>query len=194
MTMSHSLEPWELVVTDIEGDSLYENISTVHCATIRCCLTGDSRDYLNSEMDHYQEQLGKALILVGHNVIDFDGPALDKLEIHPYRLSNWFDTLVLSRLIYPDLLGGHSLDAWGKRVGEHKIDWREVCVKMGYIPANAPQGAEFKVFRPEMVGYCNQDCRVNHKVLDRLLKYVKWDYNTLFELQQARLMNGLSNS
>lgn len=185
--MSRSLKPWEVVITDIEGDSLYENISTVHCSTIRCVLTGESLDYLSHEMDHYREKLSGAKLLIGHNVLDFDGPALDKLQIFPYNQSDWFDTLVLSRLTYPDLLGGHGLDAWGKRLKEYKIDWRQECIEKEYIPANAPQGAEFWEFRPEMVTYCNQDCHVNHRVLDRLLKYVGWDYYTLLELQQARI-------
>lgn len=185
--MQSLLKPWDIVITDIEGDGLLPTVTQLHCSTIVCCLTGDSIDFLPNQMDLYKEKLYATRIRVGHNVLDFDGPALDKVIGYQFREQDWFDTLVLSRLLYPDLLGGHSLGQWGKRLGELKIDWRQVCVDLGYIKANDPKGEEFKLFRPEMVGYCNQDCKVNLRLLQRLMKYAGFTWETLLELQQAKI-------
>lgn len=77
---------------------------------------------------------------VAHNGQDFDERAIPMVYpwFTPKEGSKLLDTLLLSRLIYPDinrsgpnshkLLGHekrmHSLAAWGKRLGEHKGDYR----------------------------------------------------------------------
>ena len=56
-------------------------------------------------------------VCVAHNGIAFDFHLLNKLwSINiPHNMQR--DTLVMSRLAKPDLEDGHSLDAWGKRLG-----------------------------------------------------------------------------
>lgn len=181
------IKPFQIAITDIEGDGLYDTVTQLHCTTVLCCTTGQSIDFLPHQMDLYKEKLSEVQIKIGHNVLDFDGPAIEKVISYEYKPEDWFDTLVLSRLLYPDLLGGHSLGMWGTRLGTLKIDWRQVCIDLGYIKANDPKGEEFKLFRPEMVGYCNQDCKVNLRLLQRLMKYAGFTWETLLELQQQKI-------
>lgn len=64
--------------------------------------------------------------LVGHNIIDFDLPVLNKLYGFECSLDNVIDTAILSRLYKCDRHGGHSLAAWGERLGVAKLpdlDW-----------------------------------------------------------------------
>ncbi len=179
------MKPFSLIVADIETDALYEHCTTFHCGTIVDCYTGQSRDF--RDLEEFVDALDRATLIVGHNIIDFDLPAVGKLANWSWVLSLAFDTLVLSRLLYPDLPGGHSLDEWGQRLGEHKTNYRQVCIDRGYIDEKAPKGAEFKMWTPEMSLYCNQDCKVNLKLLMRLIKYTGWSLDDLPSICQRRL-------
>ena len=72
------------------------------------------------------------------------------------------DTLVLSKTLNPTR-AAHSIEYFGKLVGDPKIDWRAKAVELGLIEANAPKGAEFKKYHPEMIVYNKQDCRTGIK-------------------------------
>ncbi len=82
------------------------------------------------------EVIKNADIIVGHNILKFDLPALKKLYgFEPDGCVR--DTLIMSRLVYPDqknqdfklpdlprnLIGSHSLKAWGHRLKMHKGDY-----------------------------------------------------------------------
>lgn len=100
----------------------------------------------------------------GHNIIGFDAPVLSKvwdIVIHPYNL---VDTLVLSRLYKPDIemvsIEGqkapslHSLEAWGIRLGEHKISFTDFDAG----------------WSEEMAKYCEQDVLLLEKLHNHLTK------------------------
>tara|TARA_R100000541_G_scaffold33748_1_gene42359 strand:- start:518 stop:2119 length:1602 start_codon:yes stop_codon:yes gene_type:complete len=65
---------------------------------------------------------------------------------------NLRDTLVLSRLHNPSLEGGHSLRAWGERLGKYKDDY---------------QGG-WEEYSQEMLSYCQQDVRVTKNLYQHL--------------------------
>ena len=100
---------------------------------------------------YIQDLHGDVYELIGHNIIDYDIPVLERILGTDFGSCNVTDTLVLSRLAYPSREGGHSLEAWGQRLGcpkgEHN-DWDN--------------------YSPEMVEYCEQDVRVNVKVYNAL--------------------------
>jgi hypothetical protein len=89
--------------------------------------------------------------VIGHNIIGYDVPVLERLLGTDFSSCKITDTLVLSRLTDPSREGGHSLDNWGQRLGfakgEHN-DWT--------------------TYSQDMVEYCKQDVRVNCKVYDSL--------------------------
>lgn len=124
--------------------------------------------------------------LIGHNILKFDLPMLRLFGVLEYTIAELDgkdtifgnevfigDTLLASRLFNPDRFGGHSLEVWGERVGVHKTDFRQVCIDRGYIPKNAPKGAEFQVYSTEMVDYCVQDTLANTSVFLELLPELK---------------------
>ena len=85
------------------------------------------------------EVLSKAKLLAGHNILDYDLPVLENLYGFKYT-GELYDTLLISRLIWPDLkeddfrfvkkprgkdfpmklIGSHGLKAWGHRLGNNK--------------------------------------------------------------------------
>jgi DNA polymerase-1 len=100
---------------------------------------------------HYdRDSLSQALTgnfpVVGHNLIGFDLPVLDKLWHITVDRSRVRDTLVLSRLANPQREGGHKLAVWGGK-GDHD-DW--TCLSK------------------EMVDYCVQDVHVTAKAYNKL--------------------------
>ena len=73
-----------------------------------------------------QEYLKDTSLIVGHNLIAFDAYHLNRLWNTKIRLSQVFDTLVVSRLLDPSRPEGHSLESWGKSLGIGKIDYAGV--------------------------------------------------------------------
>ena len=101
-----------------------------------------------------------------HNGIAFDLPVLEKNWNVTMKLSHVYDTLVASRLLNPSLEGGHSLAAWGQRLGFPKGDFSDW------------DGG----FSTEMETYCIQDTLVTQKlyqVLTNELKYNKFEQRSI---------------
>jgi DNA polymerase I-like protein with 3'-5' exonuclease and polymerase domains len=127
------------LIFDLEANGLLNEVSLIHCIVAKDVDTQEVHTFRPDEVVKGLDLLMKADMLIGHNVIGYDIPAIQKL--HP-----WFevprnrvvDTLVLSRLIWTNLSdrdsgpssrveaklrGSHSLKAWGQRLGLHKGDY-----------------------------------------------------------------------
>lgn len=100
-----------------------------------------------------QKYLEVCDLIIMHNGINFDAPVLRKNWNVTMKLSQVYDTLVASRLLNPSLEDGHSLDAWGKRLGYAKGDF-----------SDWDGGAT-----PEMEEYCIQDTLVTAKLYSHLV-------------------------
>jgi DNA polymerase-1 len=92
---------------------------------------------------------------IGHNSIDYDSYIIEKLWGYKIPVSKQTDTLVLSRLCDP-VMDGHSLDAWGKRLGDHKIEFND-----------------WTQYSDEMKTYCKQDVALTEKVYIHLTREMK---------------------
>lgn len=127
--------------------------------------------------DEVKEVFEGCTEIIGHNGIKFDFIALKLFGVLDYEVGyldkpdllfgnevKITDTLIRSRLFNPDRFGGHSLEAWGKRLGNFKDDFRQQSVDAGLIKHNAEKGAEFRVYSEIMVEYCQQDTLVTRLV------------------------------
>jgi DNA polymerase I-like protein with 3'-5' exonuclease and polymerase domains len=108
----------------------------------------------------------KSHTLVGHNILGYDLPLLYKLYSIIY--STIEDTIVLSRLSYPDR-EGHSLEDWGEKLrfkkGNHK---------------------DFSKFSKEMLDYCIRDVDLTRKVYYVLMEEMKgWDWEEAKKIEYA---------
>ncbi len=166
------------------------------CVVIRDVNTGEhwSREKEGITREWLQKTLKGCTILVTHNGLKFDLLMLWLFGLLDYRVGylnevdtifgepvQIVDTLLLSRLLSPDRYdngGGHSLETWGKRVGDFKDDYRQKCIEAGYIEANAPKGAEFLEWNPLMCPYCLQDNVVTAKTFlvlwEQFKQYKGW--------------------
>jgi DNA polymerase III alpha subunit (gram-positive type) len=95
-------------------------------------------------------------ILIGHNVIGYDIPLLSKLgklDLEDfYSNHKVIDTLVLSRLLYPDRGGGHSIEAWAERFKMQKV-----------------QNEVWDRYDPIMDERCLTDVQITERVYNRLM-------------------------
>ena len=180
-------------VYDIETNGLLETMDRIHCLVLYDLDSGELISLKNDnpaarwspEIEEGVRMLQDAEKRIGHNIIKFDEPALQLL--FPWFTPNVpgvvVDTLTLCRLIKPNvkdsdlglvkrmkldgrLIGSHSLEAWGQRLGEFKGDYAKE--KLKDIRAENPDLTRqeamqivWATWTPEMQDYCEQDVRAN---------------------------------
>ena len=166
------VRPWEAIVTDIETDALLEDCTVTHCSSIICMVTGDVKEYRPHQMEEYLEQLHRAKVHINHNIIGFDFPALEKLYGFTWDVDSCFDTLVVSRAMYPDRPQGHSLKSWGLSLGVLKGDFGETN--------------DWSTFSEEMMRYNVNDCIVTKALAERQLKALGWELEYLLEVADGQ--------
>ena len=138
------------IVFDIEADGLHPN--NVWCIVAKE-LDGKIHTFDNTQIHEGIKFLQEADTLIGHNIIGYDIPVLEKLYDVKFNCEVE-DTLVMSRLFNPVRENGHALKAWGWRVGMLKQE----------------QPEDFDSYTPEMLEYCIQDVKLNEAVYKFLIK------------------------
>ena len=132
-------------VVDIETDSL--NAKEIHCIVAKKYDTGETRQWVQGECGEFREWSKRIDTFIMHNGISFDAPVLNRLTGSDIRLDQIRDTLIESQLYNPVGDGGHSLEAWGKRLDSEKIEYND-----------------YRHYTPEMLEYCKQDVNVTQKL------------------------------
>lgn len=138
-------------LVDIETDGLDPTVIWVLCAIN--IGTGDEVTITdpNNMREWINEQLSAGSTFIGHNLLSFDVPVLNRLLGTRIPVSRVVDTFLLSMLYSPSLAGGHSLGAWGLRLGFPKTEFND-----------------WSKLSDEMIRYCLNDCRVNVRLFIRL--------------------------
>ena len=107
------------IIFDIEADNLYNDVTRVHCIALK--RIGIDEDVQLFDHDHLESALdilSSADQLIGHNIIQYDIPVLEKLYPQYHFTHNVLDTLNLSMIQFPELPANqHSLEYWGKQLG-----------------------------------------------------------------------------
>lgn len=160
------------LILDIETNTAHNNIW--------CCVTkwvgGDKECQVHLEPSTLQPLIDAADVVIGHNIIGFDGPVLSKLWNVRIPVRKIKDTLVMSRLLSPVLDGGHSLGSWGARLGNAKIDFTDYDGGLS----------------EEMIHYCQQDVRLTEDVYlyiqQQLDKWTNHEQSLKLEHQIAFIM------
>jgi len=141
------------VVLDLEADGLLDTVTQIWVAVCKDIDTGEmtsfvGEDILNGKLKAYLESCD---CIIGHNIIDYDLAVLSRLADCKFDHNRIIDTLVLSQLHWQARAGGHSLEAWGERLGFPKIAFHD-----------------FSKYSEEMHYYCMNDVDLNHKVYEYL--------------------------
>jgi DNA polymerase-1 len=161
-------------VWDVETDGLLDDLTCIHSLVLRDLDTGalvscTDNDPNRPGIEHGLSLLSKLDKAYGHNVIYFDVPAIKK--VYPrwsIREGAVRDTLITARLwkqdvasgdwamvrrktLPPELVGKHSLEAWGYRLGVFKGTYGKT--------------ADWTRWTPEMQSYCEQDTEVTKRLV-----------------------------
>lgn len=151
------------IVLDIETNSRHDVIWL--CVT-RNIETNEVKVW--KQASGLQEYLASCDLIIMHNGINFDSQVLKETWKVTMKLSQVCDTLVLSRLLNPSLEDGHSLAAWGSRLGFPKGDFCDWDAG----------------WSQEMEDYCIQDTLVTAKLYNHLVTTLQSED---FSLQSQRL-------
>ena len=153
-------------ILDIETNGLLSTVDTIHCVVLRDADTDEVHTFFLDSVKACIPFIEEADQIIGHNIIGYDLPVLEKLLGYTYK-GETFDTLVASRTIWPHLgqvdsenkripkklWGSHSLKAWGYRLGDHKGEFNDGSTEV------------WDVFTQEMLEYCIQDTQVTKTLL-----------------------------
>jgi hypothetical protein len=165
---------------DIETNAITDWATLSDLETLHCLVVIDHQGTHRYRAENIQDglkRLSAASTIIGHNGIDFDAIALWKL--YGFRHPDVQDTKIMGRLLFPDLrnddfkregfpkelIGSHSLKAWGYRIGQHKDNHGET--------------EDWSTWSQEMEDYCVTDVEVTKAIHDFFLR------KGLGRLQQA---------
>lgn len=143
------------IVLDIETNLAHDKIWLVCTKNID---TGEKRTW--KEASSLMAYLKGVSLIVGHNVIGFDSPLLMKCWKIEIASNLLYDTLIVSRLLEPSRENGHSLEAWGNRLGTQKTSYSSAW---SWLKERREEYKGECFDSPHMgllANYCQQDCEV----------------------------------
>ena len=136
------------LVFDVETNGLQP--TKIFCISVLDVDTQEQFNFPPSKVEEGVELLTSADKLIGHNIIGFDIPVIERLCGVDLMNKKLIDTLVLSRLFNP-IRASHGLKAWGNTLGFPKIEFNN-----------------YTRYSEDMMKYCAQDVFVNYKVYQAL--------------------------
>ena len=156
------------IVLDVETNLAHDKI---HVVVTKDIDTGEVK--LWKAADNLREYLKDVSLIIGHNVIGFDAPVLNRCWKTKIRLNQVYDTLIVSRLLDPSRENGHSLEAWGQTLGFHKIDYAKVWTWL--MDRNEEyRGESFDLPHHGLLDdYCVRDVEVTAKLYLKLVNDLK---------------------
>jgi DNA polymerase-1 len=160
------------LIFDLETNGLLKQLDRIHCIAILDTEKNDGAQiYSGSQIKEALQLLSDAEEIVGHNVINFDVPAIQKVCPGWKSRAKVTDTYVLSQLFHADLIsedsvkpnaaevlprnmwGRHSLKSWGMRMGTMKGDY----------------DGGWEELNDDMLVYCKQDVTVTYLLYKKLI-------------------------
>lgn len=150
----------EAFVFDIEGDGLKP--TKIYCLSLRDVK--GKKVFTTTDYDEMRAFLSRAKYLIGHNIITFDIPNLERI-LDIKITARLIDTLPLSWYLYPNR-PNHRLEDWGVDLGIKKPeidDWHNLSVE-------------------EYIHRCEEDVKINHKLFIKMWYYLMGLYDTVKEI------------
>jgi hypothetical protein len=170
-----------MIIMDLETDGLLDTVTKIHCAVAYNTTTEEIVTFTPDTVKDIPAFMDTLKAVSFHNYFGFDGKVLKKILNYTYK-GKIYDTLLLSRILFPDLDAAHYLDdmgadhgvksphsveSWGLRFGHPKVkhdDWSK--------------------FSPEMLHRCTEDTKIQGELWVHLAKAMK-DYG----VRDSRIAN-----
>lgn len=163
-----------MLTFDLESDGLLDTVSVIHTLSIHDDTTNRITRYDKHAVAEGLRLLSTADCICGHNIVGYDIPAIKKVTKGQWTYDgDVIDTMIWSRLVRGNvretdfnlfnkgvltakLIGSHSLEAWGRRLGVLKGDYGK-------------QENAWEKWSPEMSAYCEQDVKVTLRLYSHLM-------------------------
>jgi hypothetical protein len=156
---------------DIETNGLLPTVDTIHCIVAIDLDTKERITFRPNEVEDGVGYLSEASLLVGHNWAGYDAPVIKHITGVDLSHIPTVDTQAVSRALFTAtlrdadykrmasgfpkaLIGRHSLESWGWRLGDRKGEF------------GCGGKTDWSVFTEEMLSYCQQDVVVNVKLYE----------------------------
>lgn len=170
------------LILDIESNGLLDSLTKIHCLAVMDEAGGEVRSFggkTDEKIRNFLTHLETAPLLIGHNIIEFDVPAIKKVYPSFKPQGKLWDTMLDAQTIWTDLrdrdfhlqrrnpdfpsamIGRHKLAAWGVRLGVLKGDFLK-----GAKGVDAEKA--FEEWSQELEDYCKQDVVVTKKLYDTI--------------------------
>lgn len=170
-----------MLIFDIETDGLLDTMTKIHCMSIsdgHHNVTGYRPDEIEDGVNRLWEAVNNGEGICGHNIINFDIPAIQKIypwfDIPRDKRQYVVDTLVMARLVFSNisesdygafrhkempgsLIGSHTLKAYGYRLGVYKGTYAEDTEDA------------WAMFNEDMLKYNKQDVVVTEALYEKEL-------------------------
>ena len=188
-----------LFIGDIETDGFLEKMTKIHCIVLfelneKKWLTFNNQGDADGDIEDAMRVLNECDKCIFHNGHGFDYPVLQKFtKSFNLKPSQMYDSLTMAKAVYRNirgqdfdamkknrrhkdfakmnLVGSHSLKAWGYRLGELK----------GSI-ADDQGTTDWSKWTAEMQDYCVQDVVVTTRLVESVLKKIEqhpWECHAL---------------
>lgn len=166
------------LIFDLETDGLYDDATKIHCIGIYDLDTEQTLVF-NDEGSEQPISKGVQLLedattLIGHNIVGYDLPVIRKL--YPWFTPNArvVDTLVLSRIYHADMLKTDQKRKWNnmppKLLGRHSLE--SYGYRLGVYKGEFGKDTDWKNWSQEMQDYCIQDVKVTQKLWQHFHPYL----------------------
>lgn len=147
------------IVLDIECNALV-NPDKIWCIVCKDIDTGEYHVFRNltddlSERERFVQFCTQVSLYIGHNLLGYDWPVIQRLLDIQHDSAGVLDTLILSKLIDYPRASGHSVEDYGLEFGQEKIKF-----------------TDFSQWSSEMEDYCRRDVDITHKIYLKYLKYI----------------------
>lgn len=157
------------VIIDIEANGLVDpdKIWVIFCKDID---TGEYHVFrpetVTSDRERAVAFLRSCSLLIGHNLVGYDAPVLERILGLKLDIEKQLDTLILSKLIdYPR--SGHSVEDYGVEFGIEKIQFND-----------------FSKYSNDMETYCIRDVDITHRIYSKYRAYInKPEHRRSIELE-----------
>lgn len=155
-----------MVTFDVETNALkIRDVTKIHC----CAVSDGKNTVLYKDPKEWLQVLEDADVLIGHNIIQYDIPAIQQLYSTFKPKGKVVDTLILCRMLYPDILDRDFQKKWEgmpiQLYGRHSLE--AYGFRLGYTKRHAGL-TDFSVLTDELAERCVCDVELNRKLWSRL--------------------------
>ncbi len=157
----------------MESNGLLETVTKLHCS----CFYDIDKDvweifhsvdgiFPHQELFKFMDSLKT---VSGHNYVGFDLPMLKKLYGYDYK-GEVYDTLLMSRILFPDRERCSYIDDKGKRITASSVHGVESWgMQFGVFK---PEHDDWSTFSPEMLHRCKEDVKIQALIYQHLQKQI----------------------